>query len=390
MSIDAFAAIILIFVLGIGLLLKRRKLEVQRALFPLLYVVMYRSTIGIKAMERLAVRFPRLLNILGHAGTVVGFAGMAFIVLELVVGSIMLFTHPSAVAGVQPVLPIEAKGVFFVPFLYWVISIFLIASVHEFAHGVISFLHKIPVKRSGFAFVCIFLPIIPAAFVEPDEEVLRRAKKKKQLAVFAAGPFSNGLFAVLSLLLFIAISPVISASFESRGVELVSVDEAGPAFAGGLRDGMVLTGINNVSIASNANMSLVLAKKHPGDEVIVRVQDELFPVVLAANPKNESKAFLGVQVKDRVVLKESFTEKYGESLPKFSKWLAGPFFWLFMLNLGIGLFNLLPLGPLDGGRMFELACVKVLGKKNGRKVWSAMSLFLIGLILLNLVAGFVR
>ena len=390
MSIDAIAAIILIFVLGIGLLLKRRKLEVQRALFPLLYVVMYRSTIGIKAMERLAVRFPRLLRILGHVGTVVGFAGMAFIVIELVAGSVMLFTNPSAVAGVQPVLPIEAKGVFFVPFLYWVISIFLIASVHEFAHGVLSFVHKIPVKRSGFAFVCLFLPIIPAAFVEPDEEVLRRAKKKKQLAVFAAGPFSNGLFAVLSLLLFVAISPLISASFESQGVQLVSVDKDGPAFAAGLRDGMILTGINNNSVMSNANMSSVLAKKHPGDDVVLRAQDELFQVTLAANPKNVSRAFLGIQVKDHVMLKESFTAKYGVQLPKFAKWLAGLFFWLFMLNIGIGLFNLLPLGPLDGGRMFELACVKVLGKKNGLKVWSAMSLFLIGLILLNLVAGFVR
>ena len=34
-----------------------------------------------------------------------------------------------------------------------------------------------------------------------------------------------------------------------------------------------------------------------------------------------------------------------------------------MLNFGIGLFNLVPVGPIDGGRMFQLAMYKLFGKE---------------------------
>lgn len=390
MSVDGIAAIIVILCLCILLFLKWSKIEVQRALFPVIYVVMYSSTIGLGVMKRLAFRFPRVLNVLGVLGIVVGFLGMVFIVGQLAYGSVLLFTSPDAQSGVQPVLPFEAKGVFFVPFLYWVLSIFLIAVVHEGAHGVVSFLHKIPVKRSGFAFLCIFLPVIPAAFVEPDEKVLRKARAKQQLAVYAAGPFSNVLFAFLSVSLFAALSPVLSSAFVTQGVVLSSVDAEGPAFAAGLREGMVVETLGGVPIISLANVSSVLGNASPGDSLVVATKDHTFEVIAGASQKNADRAFLGVQVKPNVVLNGEFTEQYGVFLPKFAKWLAGLFFWLFLLNIGIGLFNLLPIGPLDGGRMFELVAVRWFGKEQGLKVWSLVSVALTGMILLNIVAGFIR
>ena len=82
----------------------------------------------------------------------------------------MLFTKPAASSGVGLVLPFKAKGVFYVPFFYWIISIFVIAVVHEFSHGLIARANNIKVKSSGFAFLALLVPIIPAAFVEPDEK----------------------------------------------------------------------------------------------------------------------------------------------------------------------------------------------------------------------------
>ena len=248
MSIDSLAAVIFILSISYFLWANRSKVEFQKALFPILYVIMYRSTFGLKGMKRLADRFPRLLRLLGGTGTVIGFIGMAVIAIELIRTTILLFISTDPLPGIQPVLPIEAKGVFFIPFIYWIISIFSIALVHEFAHGILANVHKIPVKSSGFAFLSILVPIIPAAFVEPDETLLRKKPNRQQLAVFAAGPFSNILFAALVFGLFFAISPVLDAAYEPKGVELLSASNA--SYNAGLREGDIVVSMNEIKTIS--------------------------------------------------------------------------------------------------------------------------------------------
>ncbi|MBI4146117.1 site-2 protease family protein [Candidatus Woesearchaeota archaeon] len=388
MGLDAVAALVFAVFLGLFLWQKRRFVELQ-GVFPFLYVVMYRSSFGLKGMSWLARRFPRFLGFLGDVSIVVGFVGMIAIVIQLVWNTFELLVSPAAAPGIQPVLPFEAKGVFFVPFAYWIVSIFLLALVHEFSHGVLANVHKMRVKSSGFAFLGILLPIVPAAFVEPDEKVVQRRPARQQLAVFAAGPFSNGLFALLALGLFFAIAPVISAAFVSSGVELSSVAEDGPAFVAGLRDGAILTGLDGVLLVSPQNLSFVLSSKRPGDSVDVQTRNGSFSVVLGQNPKNVSQGFLGVQVRPFVEPRSEFVARYGSVVPVVARWFAGLFFWLFLLNIGIGLFNLLPVGPLDGGRMFQLVCTNVFGKK-GLRVWAWMSFFLVSLLIVNLLVGIIR
>ena len=58
MSIDGIAALIFIVLLGFFLWKKRKQVELQRALFPLLYVVMYRTKLGLKSMDKLSQKFP--------------------------------------------------------------------------------------------------------------------------------------------------------------------------------------------------------------------------------------------------------------------------------------------------------------------------------------------
>jgi len=52
------------------------------------------------------------------------------------------------------------------------------------------------------------------------------------------------------------------------------------------------------------------------------------------------------------------------------------------------LFNLLPMGPLDGGRMFKVVCDKYFKKDLAHKIWKYVGLFLFALILFNIFAGF--
>ena len=88
-------------------------------------------------------------------------------------------------------------------FLHWIIVIFILASVHEFNHGLISRVYNIKVKSSGFAVFSFLLPIIPAAFVEPDENQLKKSRNKIQLGVLAAGSYANFITGGIFLLLFL-------------------------------------------------------------------------------------------------------------------------------------------------------------------------------------------
>ncbi|MEM2266301.1 MAG: site-2 protease family protein, partial [Candidatus Hadarchaeales archaeon] len=58
--------------------------------------------------------------------------------------------------------------------------------------------------------------------------------------------------------------------------------------------------------------------------------------------------------------------------------------WIFVLDLGIGMFNLLPLVPLDGGYMFRGLLELKMSKKRARQFSNFFSLFLLFILLLNL------
>jgi membrane-associated protease RseP (regulator of RpoE activity) len=70
--------------------------------------------------------------------------------------------------------------------------------------------------------------------------------------------------------------------------------------------------------------------------------------------------------------------------------LTNLFNWAIALNLGIGAINLLPLGIMDGGRMFELALTKhIKNKKTRLKVWKTVSGTALFLLLMNLVGPYI-
>ena len=392
MNPDLIAALIFIFLICIFLWRKRAHVQIQKLIFPILYFVMYKSKLGLSTMNALASRFRKFSKVFGWLGVAAGFIGMVFICHFLISNTILLFTRPEAAPGVQPVLPFEMKGVFFVPFLYWIISIFIVAAVHEFCHGWVARAHNIPLKSSGFAFLSLIFPIIPAAFVEPDERKLNKRPKNQQLSVFAAGPFSNIIFAALMFLLFMfVVSPGLAAIFEHSGITIVSVAEASPAAIAGIEPGTQIIGVNKIPVSTVSNFTDVLNQAKPGELFVLQTTEDLIPVELGASPQNSSQAWLGIYAKQSVQVKQSFAERYGVSFAGFLRWLGGLVYWLLLLSLGIGLFNLLPIGPLDGGRMLQQVLFKIFKKKRRAvHVWALISLFFTVLVFANLIAGFIK
>ena len=81
--------------------------------------------------------------------------------------------------------------------------------------------------------------------------------------------------------------------------------------------------------------------------------------------------------------------------PKYT-WLNNPFNWtkdlfkwLFLLNFFIGLFNLLPLGIVDGGRILNTFLQSIVkDKEKARKIWGFISLFFLLLLLFGLLTTY--
>lgn len=344
-------------------------------------------------MENFAKKFSRVLKHLGYFAVFIGFFGMILITYALIKNAYNLLTKPTAVPGAALVLPFEIKGAFYVPFFYWIVSIFIIALVHEFSHGILAKKYNMRIKSSGFAFLGILLPVIPAAFVEPDEDELKKRPIKQQLSVFAAGPFSNILlaFIIVGITALIA-APISNNIIEPDGILVTSLIEEKeyPAQKAGITENEVIKSIDNIEIKYLTNFSDILRNKKPGDIVIIETNKSVYNVTLAGNPENKSRAYLGVYVQQNTKIKENFIKKYGKFTPAIIIWLMGLLYWLYILNLGIGLFNLAPMGPLDGGRMLLVALQQFFEKEKAIRYWKNIGIFFLALVLINILFAFIR
>ena len=146
-----------------------------------------------------------------------------------------------------------------------------------------------------------------------------------------------------------------------------------------------------------------MEQKKPGEQVTITTvnaegKNKNFSFALAANPGNGSRGFLGITslqnqktgIMSRIIskmtqYKESstyYTANYNKGLVLY---IYNLLWWIMMINLFVGLFNMLPLGILDGGRFFYLAILSVTkNEKVAEKSFSYATKF-IGLIFLAMI-----
>ncbi len=343
--------------------------------FQFKVIALYRTTFGLGLMGRISSRYRELVKLLGYVGIGVGFLGMFFIVFILLQSVFTLITVPNSPSPLSPVLPgVRIPGVpegFFVPFVQGIIAIFIIAVVHEFAHGVVALAHGVKVKSSGPA---IIGPIF-AAFVEPDEEQLKKKSDVVNYSLFAAGTFSNIVLAFVVLFLLSAVfAPVSSAFFPEQGVVLKAVEPGFPAAAAGLKPGMAIAAINSQPITSSRDAVSALQFVRPNQTVVFGDGSGEFSVVAGAHPKNPQKGYFGIVMESRV-------RNQGTAFFSAFSWLQGLLGLLATLSFGIGLANMIPVGPIDGGKMLHLALSKIKGEAKASKTFGRLSLLLLLVIL---------
>lgn len=396
-------AMIIVSAMILFLILDRKKIVVH-GLFPILYFALYKTRLGLNSMEWMARKIPRILKILGITGIITGFIGLTFITIELIRTTINILTQPSSMPGVMPVLPIKASGIFYVPPLYFIISIFVIAIVHEYGHGVIARSRNVPILSSGFAFVGLIIPIIPAAFVEPDEKKISQKNITTKLSVFAAGPFFNILLSLILILLLgfelpglIPNSVTSTTSIYNLGgtaTEIVilkelivkTVTQDSPAEKGGMTVGERIISINDASVSSK-EMPKIISTLKPGDEVKIKTTEKEYIIKAGVHPTEKTRGWLGISFDITTGFSDKALTKYGELGSTILVFLAEQVYWIIILSIGIGLFNLLPLGPLDGGRMLK-SVLEIIIPERAVSWHNKISIFFLLIIATNILAGF--
>lgn len=349
----------------------KSKFEIQGKIFAL-----RRTKFGLRAMDKWSARWPKTLRFLGYLGIFLGFIGMVVTVYSVVLFALKLLIIPGSAPGLSPVIPgVRIPGIPFVlSFFHFLITIFIVAIVHEFGHGVISRLWDIKVKSSGFA----FLGPIPAAFVEPDEESLKAAKPKAALSVYGAGPLANFLLFIPTFLIFVLLlTPMTSSYLADDGIIVGDLPADHPLY-GQVKVGEKIMSVNGVEILTAGDFAYLVDRSVvPGDEITLVSESGEYTMVAYGQVADETKSFFPFLYGQTKNLKPDW------QVTTFL-WIKKLFFWLFMINLGVGMFNLLPLGPLDGGRMFHAAALKFTSEKKANKALKQITTVMILLLLINL------
>jgi membrane-associated protease RseP (regulator of RpoE activity) len=381
------------------------------------FALMVRTQRGKRTLDFLA-RPRRFWNLVGDLGTVLSLVGMVAMTALFFVTLWISLTPDSGVQplGANEILVIPGVNPF-VPLWYGLIALALTLVVHEGGHGVLARANGLRVKSLG-----LLVAVVPiGAFVEPDEDDLKAAPRRRRLRVFAAGPAVNLGTAALALTAF---ALLMGSAAPTPGVHVALTVQDAPADRAGIEPGDTLTTLNGQAMADWEAFTAAMQDRRPGQTVdlatgdgrtlhvtLVSYWDSLSDgereAVLAETPpamamcnsrldpdppsgadcaeRLQQQAFLGIRPllpEDTRFAAHPFTghgtglltlvslpigEVRGQPflsvyLPNFHEapfsaavfWpLANLLFWIFWINLMVGLTNILPMLPLDGGHVFR-------------------------------------
>ena len=309
-------------------------------------------------------------------------------------------------SAVSPKMMIGLPGVNpVIPLWYGILALVIAMVIHEFSHGILSRVANVKVKALG-----LLLFIFPVgAFVEPDEEEMKAMKKWERMRLYAAGPGSNMVIALIFSFLFSSVM-VASLAPAEDGLLLYSVSTDYGGAEAGLEPWMLLTSINEEAIEDSDDWQRIMNDTYAGQTVNVSVMNagvpETYAVTLSDKgsyylkyypdlyePWMSGKGFMGVAAEnpefvtnnlanptENILLyislpfaklqpfPDHFTSIFEPSgavgaIPDNLFWiLANSFYWIFWLNLMVGLTNALPSVPLDGGFIFADGITGILDK----------------------------
>ena len=106
MNIEVILLIIFVIFLSVVLYVKRKKVVIQKIIFPFLYLIMYRTKLGINLMDKIAKKYNEYVKLFGYCSIGLGFLGMIYVSIAILMFIIKLVAFPAvSQPGVTLVLP---------------------------------------------------------------------------------------------------------------------------------------------------------------------------------------------------------------------------------------------------------------------------------------------
>jgi membrane-associated protease RseP (regulator of RpoE activity) len=386
--ISAYTLSVILFIVAVIVIIYRDRKKIERHFV----LVLRKTNRGKQLLIKISSFHPQFWKYLGNVGVFVGFSASIYIFylfITIAIKSLMVKPTTPSLALLLPsptsqtvILP----GIIAPPFWDWVISIALLVVVHEGLHGIMAAVEKVKIKSLGWG----FLAIIPLAFVEPDEKQLAKKPIISQLRVFAAGSFSNFMLAGICALISILF---ISGFYIQSGAALITEVENQSGDA--INATVIIERIDNYTIKNATDLNKTLEAIGPNKTVRVLTRiikngnityKDFILTTVDSNKIDLEGGFIGIRLK-RIATVQEIKDEYTpyRSIISFFDELIG---FIFLINLGVGLANLLPIKPLDGGRMWELLFKKV-APKYSKKAINILSYATILLLLFNFLAPWV-
>ncbi|MEM3552621.1 MAG: site-2 protease family protein [Candidatus Bathyarchaeia archaeon] len=322
--------------------------------------------------------------IIWNISVALAFGQMIFIIYNLGKNLHLLINKSSQASQVFLLLPGLTVSWNNIPYLF--LSLVILLVTHEFAHGIAALIEGIPLKSAGL----FILGFIPGGFVEVNEEILKKAETTSKLRVFSAGSSTNLAVGLLILLLMVnfglTISPFYSSS--SSGVLITELIPNGAAEKVGLKKWDVIIALNDTKINDVESLTNFMNNVKPYSTLKVTTKEKVFQLTTQPHKLNASKALIGIYP----------FNYYEPKFPFIPNYLPYYFFnfgsWSYTILISVALINMLPIQPLDGGKIIEALLDKfaIKRKKEIQVVLSLISASLLGLNLIfsSLTFGFIR
>jgi membrane-associated protease RseP (regulator of RpoE activity) len=167
-----------------------------------------------------------------------------------------------------------------------------------------------------------------------------------------------------------------------------------PAINLGLRGSIIE--FDGREIREHKELIAALENYYPGDRVIIKTRFEGdildYELVLAEHP-DDGRAMIGIGNRDMQMniaeewafFKDQFTEY--ETRGDFLVFIYYLVFWIYIINVLVGFFNMLPVSILDGGRFFYLTVWGITGsERTGKSVYQWAGIIILAIFALMMAS----
>ncbi|BEP17037.1 site-2 protease family protein [Pyrofollis japonicus] len=381
-TLQALAAYVAAWIL-LGILLSSKRSEKFEA-SPFAIVIRLRKRF--EYFDKL--RGNRLVGLLLDVGIASMFILMALFYAMIIKRVLLIISgKPAGEAPIVPLIP--GVSIDITTFLYILPGLSLAVIVHEIMHALASRHGGVEVKNAG---ILVFLGLIPAAFVEPDEDKLRKSSLRTRLRVYSAGVLANVL---LWLFLLLLLKPITAQGFY---MHIIKVEANSFAQEYGVQPGLTIkevyintTGpldftsfqkvMNKIRYENGgtlANITLIVK--------FVLLNDTTITVVKKAAPSNTSR-----EEKKKYEMIGIYFVPVPKTLIKlgFSPSTAYTVFtilWLTeLINIGLAGINAAPIFITDGARVVnDVAAALLRDERKGAMINNIVSLVTLILIIPNI------